>query len=77
MARIYAEYRAVIAGLLAEAVAGGDVRDGVGPVEATVVVGAIEGCLLQWVIDPRLPVERLAESVVAVCLDGLRRREPS
>jgi hypothetical protein len=64
----------VIGGLLAETAEAGTVRAGAGAAEATVIVGAIEGCLLQWVIDPRLPVDRLAESVVAVCLDGVRHR---
>lgn len=75
MARVYQEYRAAITGLLREAEAEGTVRAGVDEAHATVVVGAIEGCLLQWVIDPRLPVADLAEPIVAVCLDGLRRRE--
>jgi AcrR family transcriptional regulator len=75
MAGLYAGYRAVVADLLADAAAEGTARPDAGPDDATVIVGAIEGCLLQWVIDPRLPVDRLAESVVAVCLDGVRRRE--
>lgn len=75
MARVYQEYRTVITGLLQEAEADGSVRAAVGEIHATVVVGAIEGCLLQWVIDPRLPIAELGEPIVTVCLDGLRRRE--
>jgi hypothetical protein len=77
MAGLYVGYRAVIVARLGEAAAAGIVRAGAGDAEATVIVGAIEGCLLLWVIDPRLPVDRLAGSVVAVCLDGVRRREGS
>jgi AcrR family transcriptional regulator len=74
MAGLYAEYREAIAALLAEAAARGEVRAGVGAAHATVVVGAIEGCLLQWVVDPGLPVDGLDAAVLAVCLDGLRGR---
>ncbi|MGW0481527.1 TetR/AcrR family transcriptional regulator [Nonomuraea sp. NPDC003214] len=72
MAGLYDDYRAAVAGLLAEAAGQGLVRPGTGEREATVVVGAVEGCLLQWIIDPRLPIGDLAGPVVAVCLDGLR-----
>ncbi|WP_049574230.1 TetR/AcrR family transcriptional regulator [Nonomuraea sp. SBT364] len=72
MAGLYDDYRAAVAGLLAEAAGKGLVRPGAGQAEATVIVGAVEGCLLQWIIDPRLPIGDLAGSVVAVCLDGVR-----
>lgn len=72
MAAVYAEYRATITDLLREGIAVGAVRAGVGEAHATVVVGAIEGCLLQWVIDPGLPIADLEAAVVSVCLDGLR-----
>ncbi len=75
MARVYQEYRTVTTGLLQEAEADGSGRTGVGEVHAAVVVGAIEGCLLQWVIDPRVPIAEWGEPIVTVCLDGLRRRE--
>ncbi|HYH29769.1 MAG TPA: TetR/AcrR family transcriptional regulator [Pseudonocardia sp.] len=75
MAALYREYREAVATLLAEAVAAGDVRADAGPVHATVVVGAIEGCLLQWVVDPALPIDGLDAAVLAVCVDGLRRSE--
>jgi AcrR family transcriptional regulator len=75
MAALYQEYRSVLAGLLREAAATGAVRPDAGDAEATVLVGAIEGCLLQWVVDPRLPVADLARPILAVCLDGLLIRE--
>lgn len=75
MAAIYAAYRTAITGLLEEAADDGSVRAGVGAVEATVIVGAIEGCLLQWVMDPSLPIGELADPIVTVCLDGIRRTE--
>ncbi|MGH4019487.1 MAG: hypothetical protein ACRDT0_09680 [Pseudonocardiaceae bacterium] len=48
-----------------------------GGAHATVVVGAIEGCLLQWVVDPRLPIAELEATIVSVCLDGLLDRGSS
>lgn len=77
MAAEYREYRAVIAELLARAEAEGALRTGVGAGHAAVVVGAIEGCLVQWIVDPELPITELAEPIVEVCVDGLRRREES
>lgn len=72
MAAVYHEYRTVITELLREAQAAGSAIAEVGEAHAAVVVGAIEGCLLQWVIDPRLPIADLCEPIIAVCLDGLR-----
>lgn len=77
MAVVYARYRAAIATLLAEAGADGELRTGLGEPHATVVVGAIEGCLLQWLVDPALPVTDLADTIVGMCLNGLRAQEVS
>jgi AcrR family transcriptional regulator len=74
MAALYAEYREAIGALLAAAADRGEVRANISPADAAVVVGAIEGCLLQWVIDPGLPIAGMDAAVVAVCLDGLRVR---
>ncbi|MEW2354174.1 TetR/AcrR family transcriptional regulator [Spirillospora sp. NPDC029432] len=75
MSRVYERYRETVTVLLEEAAAEGAVRAGTGAAEAAVIVGAIEGCLLQWVVDPRVPLRELAGSIFAVCLDGLRPRE--
>jgi TetR/AcrR family fatty acid metabolism transcriptional regulator len=72
MAASYAAYRAAITDLLKEGAAAGRVRPGVGEAHATVVVGAIEGCLLQWLMDPRLPIADLAGPIADVLVDGLR-----
>lgn len=71
---VYREYRAVIAELLADAEAEGISRAGAGEGHAAVVVGAIEGCVLQWIVDPALPIAELAAPIVDVCVEGLRRR---
>ncbi|MBF6229942.1 TetR/AcrR family transcriptional regulator [Nocardia farcinica] len=77
MARVYGEYRAAVTDLLTAAAAEGDLRPGVGPGHATAVVGVIEGCLLQCLIDPALPVEGLADTIVDLCVHGLRREVPA
>ncbi|MES0836494.1 TetR/AcrR family transcriptional regulator [Nocardiopsis tropica] len=72
MASVYREYRGAVADLLRRAADEGDLRPGVGEPEATVVVGAIEGCLVQWLMDPGVRLDGLAGTVVEVCLSGLR-----
>lgn len=71
MASVYREYRAVVAELLREAAEDGDVRPGAGDPEATVIVAAIEGSLVQWLMDPELDLAGLADPVIEVCLHGL------
>ncbi|MFD7127179.1 MULTISPECIES: TetR/AcrR family transcriptional regulator [Streptomyces] len=73
IAAVYREYRAVIAELLADAEAEGVCRAGVGAGHAAVAVGAIEGCLVQWIVDPTLPVAELTAPLLDVCVAGLRR----
>ncbi|MEU2068366.1 TetR/AcrR family transcriptional regulator [Streptomyces anulatus] len=73
IAAVYREYRAVIAELLADAEAEEVCRAGVGAGHAVVVVGAIEGCLVQWIVDPTLPVAELTAPLLDVCVAGLRR----
>ncbi|GAB3486658.1 TetR/AcrR family transcriptional regulator [Amycolatopsis cihanbeyliensis] len=72
MGAVYADYRAAVAELLREAATEGAVRPEVGTRHATVVVAAVEGCLLQWLVDPRLPLIELADPIVSICLDGVR-----
>lgn len=72
MASVYREYRAAVAELLRRASEEGDLRPGIGEPEATVVVGAIEGCLVQWLMDPAVRLAALADPLVDVCLSGLR-----
>ncbi|MEV2274215.1 TetR/AcrR family transcriptional regulator [Nocardiopsis sp. NPDC049922] len=77
MAGVYGEYRRVVTDLLREADAEGDALPGAGEAEATVVVGAIEGCLVQWLMDPGVDLTALADTVVGVCLRGVLRHPPS
>lgn len=69
IAGVYREYRATIAELLRAA----ELRPGLDPDRtATVIIGAIEGCLVQWLVDPAVSLGELAEPIVDVCVAGLR-----
>jgi TetR/AcrR family fatty acid metabolism transcriptional regulator len=72
MTSVYHEYRSAVADLLREAEESGETRPGLGEHHATVIVGAIEGCLLQWLIDPSIALGELAAPIVSVCIDGVR-----
>ncbi|MDA0567172.1 TetR/AcrR family transcriptional regulator [Streptomonospora sp. S1-112] len=74
LAEVYRAYRSVIADLLAEAGRDGDLRPGLGQAEAAVVVAAIEGALVQWLVDPEVPFADLADPITTTCLNGLRPR---
>ncbi|MEV6151934.1 TetR/AcrR family transcriptional regulator [Nonomuraea sp. NPDC052129] len=73
MAAVYGDARAVITELLRQAAKEGVLREGLDERHATVIVGTIEGCLLQCLVDPRLPAAELAEPIIQICLEGLRR----
>jgi AcrR family transcriptional regulator len=72
MTSVYREYRSSVVDLLREATERGEIRPGVGDHHATVIVGAIEGCLLQWLIDSSIALTELAAPIVSVCIDGVR-----
>ena len=72
--RIYAEYRLMIAGILEDGV-----RDGVFRVEnvsmsASVLIGAMDGVILQWILDPTVFDPENAVGVLLDCyLNGIRK----
>ncbi|MEV6275773.1 TetR/AcrR family transcriptional regulator [Nocardia sp. NPDC051832] len=72
MAGMYREYRGAIADLLTEAAADGALRPGIGAPHAAVIVGAIEGCLVQALVDPALSLRDLTEPVLQLCVEGIR-----
>jgi AcrR family transcriptional regulator len=74
MAATYRDYRTAIAALLRDGIAQGVVRPDATEHHATVVVAAIEGCVVQWLADPSLPLGALAEPVIGVLIDGLGQR---
>ncbi|WP_067544908.1 TetR/AcrR family transcriptional regulator [Nocardia crassostreae] len=68
MKAVYREHRQAIALLLKE------IRPELGEAHATVIVGVIEGVLLQWLVDPEVPIGQLAQPILDICIDGLRER---
>ncbi|MFC9969119.1 TetR/AcrR family transcriptional regulator [Nocardia ignorata] len=73
MAAVYEGYRAAVAELLRAADAEGQLRAGIGDAHAAVIVGAIEGCLVQWLADDRVALTEMTEPLVQVCVEGIRR----
>jgi AcrR family transcriptional regulator len=71
---LYAEYRALVRQLLEEAEARGDIRTDLPGLTPAVVIGAIEGVLLQWVLDPEgVEFPEAADDVIDVLYRGVRR----
>ncbi|MEU8522549.1 TetR/AcrR family transcriptional regulator [Streptomyces sp. NBC_01216] len=66
MAAFYRDYRAVLAGLLAAPEAHGAEASVTPSAHAAVLVGAIEGCVLQWLFDPTVDLAALAEPIVTL-----------
>ena len=70
--RIYAVYRRLVRELLAEAASDGSIRAGLPEETAAVIIGTIEGVLLQSIVDPQaVPLRRMAEPVLDILLNGL------
>jgi AcrR family transcriptional regulator len=68
----YAWYRTCIRQLLDEAITQGTVRPDLPPQAAAVLVGAIEGLILQWLVDPEaVPIGQIGDQVVDVVCQGL------
>lgn len=72
---VYAQYRGIFGELLEEARREGGVRNDLPEDAPAVIVGAIEGVLLQWIVDPgaKSPV-KMAEPTLNVLLGGLSER---
>ncbi|WP_165960419.1 TetR/AcrR family transcriptional regulator [Actinocrispum wychmicini] len=76
-AGIYVEYRQLIGSLLEQAKDEGAVRADVPEDTPAVIVGLVEGLLLQCLVDPgALTPSRMAEPALAVILDGLAPGAP-
>lgn len=77
-AALYAEYRALLRTLLREAQAQGTVPADLSSVAPTVLIGAIEGVLLQWLLDPdAVDFPEGADDVIDLLYDGIRSEEAS
>lgn len=75
-ATLYAEYRALVRRLLEEAEAQGDLRTDLPGITPAVLIGAIEGVLLQWVLDPEgVDFPEAADDIIDVLYRGVRRSD--
>lgn len=75
---LYAEYRALVRDLLSEAEARGDIREDLPELTPAVLIGAIEGVLLQWVLDPEgVDFPGAADDIIDVLYRGVHRSESS
>jgi TetR/AcrR family fatty acid metabolism transcriptional regulator len=72
MAAVYRQHRDAIAELLNQARTEGTLRPTVSEHHATLVVGAIEGCLLQWLADDQVPLAELVAPIVELTVEGIR-----
>lgn len=71
----YRDYRQLIAELLEQAKQEGEVRADLPAYTPAVIIGTIEGLLLQWIVDPdAVPLSEAAESAFDVILSGLSDR---
>lgn len=71
--RIYASHRETISGLLEQAKREGNIRADLRDDVPAVIVAAVEGVLLQWIVDPAAVIPQQAcESVLDVLFHGLR-----
>lgn len=75
---LYAEYRALVRRLLGEARMRGEIRDDLPDLTPAILIGAIEGVLLQWVIDPGgVDFPEAADDILDVLYGGVRRPDAS
>ena len=74
-AGLYVEYRALFRDLLQEAQEGGEVPDHLSSVAPFVLIGAAEGVLIQWLLDPEsLNISERADDIVDLLYDGIHSR---
>ena len=73
--KFYADYRTLARQLLDQAIAEGDVRADLPADAPSVLISAIEGTFLQWIIDPEaFSLPEMARAIVDVLIKGLQKR---
>ena len=73
--KVYAKYRYLVGSLLEEGKREGTVRRDLAEETSAVIVGALEGVALQWILDPgAVSLERMAVAVLDTLINGLRER---
>ena len=77
-ADLYAQYRRLFGELLREAQARGDVPSDLSSAAPAVLIGAIEGVLLQWLLDPEdVDFPGAADDIIDLLYRGIQERAPS
>lgn len=77
-ATLYAEYRALVRHLLDQAAARGDVPEDLPDITPALLIGASEGVLLQWVLDPEgVDFPEAADDIVDLLYRGIRSPDAS
>lgn len=77
-ADLYAQYRRLFRELLREAQTRGDVPADVSSAAPAVLIGAIEGVLLQWLLDPEgVDFPGAADDIIDLLYRGIQERAPS
>jgi len=72
--KIYSEYRIMISGILDEGIAGGWFREMDTHVAASVLIGAMDGILLQFIMDKNVfSPEKAIEVLLDSFLNGIKR----
>lgn len=70
--KVYAEYRTLLRALLREAKERGDVPDDLPTVAPSVLIGAVDGVLLQWLLDPEnVDFPGAADDMITVLYRGI------
>lgn len=70
LAHTYRTYRGAITALLEQAGDEGDAAPASPQAHAAIIVGAIEGCVLQWLMDPEVDPVGLADPLVRMLVPG-------
>ena len=75
--QVYTDYRLMISGILEEGVRNGVFRVENSSLTASVLIGAMDGIVLQWILDPKVLDPREAVGVLLESyLSGIRARRP-
>ncbi len=74
LAEMYAEYRATVEGLLDECVSAGRIRPVDTRITASILLGTMDGLLVQWVADRDVfDIKQAIELLPRILIEGLKR----
>jgi len=77
MKQFYKDYREPVVKVLEQGIQSGEFRSDIKmEVEASVLVGLLDGLLVQWILDRKgFPIQRALEAVVSTVLHGIFRQD--